>query len=344
MPSHPFRPPRGRIETIVVDSRALAGNMLGDPSTRQVAVYVPHGHEHAGSAALPLFVALAGFTSSGLRMLSWQAFGESVPQRLDRLVEAGRMGPVVLAFPDCFTSLGGNQYVNSVALGRFEDFLVGEMIPEIERRFPVRTDAGGRAVFGKSSGGYGALIQALRHAEHWGAVACHSGDIDFDLCYRPALAAALDVLARHGSEPLRLVEHLRGARKIAPAEMQALMLFAMCASYDPDPRAPLGVRLPVDPHTCELLPERWGRWLAHDPLRLVDEPRSLSNLRSLRALFLDCGTRDPYALHYGARAFVRRLEAAGVPHVYEEFDDDHSGIDYRLDRSLPLLYGAVARA
>jgi len=344
MPSHAFGPQRGRIETLIVDSHALRGNLLGDPTARQVALYVPPEHDRPGAAPLPLFVGLAGFTSSGLRMLSWQAFGESVPQRVDRLVEQGRMGPVVLAFPDCFTSLGGNQYVNSTALGGWEDFLLDEMIPAIEQRCRVRREPASRAVFGKSSGGYGALIQALRHAERWGGVACHSGDIDFDLCYRPGLPAALDVLARDGGDVPRFVERLRGACKIGSAEMQALMLLAMCASYDPDPASPLGVRLPVDPRTCALIPERWQAWLAHDPLRILDAPGSLDNLRSLRALFLDCGSRDPYALHYGARSLVRRLEAAGVPHVYEEFDDDHSGIDYRLDRSLPLLYAAVARA
>jgi len=344
MPSHNFRQPRGRIETLTVASRALRDNLLGDPSERTVALYLPPEHDDPQQAELPLFVGLAGFTSSGPRMLGWQSFGENVPQRLDRLVEQGRMGPVVLALPDCFTSLGGNQYVNSVALGRWEDFLLEEMIPAVEERFRVRRDPSSRAVFGKSSGGYGALIQALRHADRWGAVACHSGDIDFDLCYRPGLAPALDVLARHGGDAARLVEHLRSARKIASGEMHALMLLAMCATYDPDPTAPLGVRLPVDPHTCGLIEARWQRWLAHDPLRLVERQECLDNLRRLRTLFLDCGRRDDYGLHYGARAFVRRLDEAGIPHLYDEFDDDHSGIDYRLDRSLPLLWEAVAGA
>ena len=341
MPAHNFRSPRGRIETITISSRALRDNLLGDPAERSVAIYVPAEHERVREG-LPLFVGLAGFTSSGLRMLGWQAFGESVPQRVDRLVEQGKMGPVVLAFPDCFTSLGGNQYIDSPVLGRWEDFLLEELIPAIEERCPVRRGAASRALFGKSSGGYGALVQAMRHADRWAAVACHSGDIDFDLCYRPALAAALDVLARHDHDTVRFVEHLRSAAKIAPAEMQALMLLAMCATYDPDPAAAFGVRLPVDSRTCALIDARWRRWLEHDPLRLVERPESLENLRRLRLLFLDCGSRDTYGLHYGARAFVGRLQAAGIPHRYEEFDDDHSGIDYRLDRSLPLLYAAVS--
>jgi hypothetical protein len=48
-------------------------------------------------------------------------------------------------------------------------------------------------------------------------------------------------------------------------------------------------------------------------------------------------------LHYGARALVRRLNAAHIEHVYEEFPDDHNNTDYRLDVSLPYLYKALER-
>ena len=43
-------------------------------------------------------------------------FGENMPERLDRLIASGAMPPVVVAFPDCFTKLGGNQYINSSAI------------------------------------------------------------------------------------------------------------------------------------------------------------------------------------------------------------------------------------
>jgi hypothetical protein len=46
-------------------------------------------------------------------------------------------------------------------------------------------------------------------------------------------------------------------------------------------------------------------------------------------------------LVYGARRMHRALERHGVPHIYEEFPDDHSGIDYRMDRSLPVLAKAL---
>jgi S-formylglutathione hydrolase FrmB len=343
MPLHPFDPPRGRIEVMTIASQALAGNLLGDPPRRDVAVYLPEEYDRA-DREVPLVVVLASFTGSGLGLVGWKAFGESVPQRVDRLIARGEIGPVVVALPDCYTSLGGNQYVDSVALGRWEEFLVDEMIPAIEARFRVRRDAAGRAVLGRSSGGYGALIQGLRHGDRWGAIACHSGDMAFDLAYRSDLPRALDVLARHGGSVPAFVEHVRAERRVESDEMTALMILALAASYDPDPGAPLGVRLPVDPYTCEIVDARWAAWLRHDPLRLVEEPACQASLRGLGGLFIDCGTRDPYALHYGARALGRRLDRLGIAHVREEFDDGHSGIDYRMDRSLPFLYRALGGA
>ena len=340
MPVHPFQQPKGRVETLTVESDALASNLLGEPAARRISVYLPEGYAES-DADYPLFVDLVGFTGSGPKHLAWRAFEENVPQRLDRLVAAGEMGPVIAIFPDCFTSLGGNQYINSAAMGRWEDFLLGDVIPRVEEGFRVRRGAAHRAVFGKSSGGYGALVHGLRHGEQWGAVACHSGDMGFEIVYHRDLYVAQDVLALHGGSVQRFLEYLRSAQKIRSSEMHALMLLAMAATYVPDPEAHCGARLPIDPHTGELDRARWERWLEHDPLRMVERVECQTSLRSLKGLYLDCGSTDQYFIHYGTRTFVKRLSELGIAHLYEEFDGDHSGIDYRMDRSLPFLFGAV---
>jgi len=125
-----------------------------------VDVYVPAGQDGRG---LPLLVDLVGFTGSGLSHTNWVGFRENLPERLDRLIGEQRMPPVVVAFPDCFTRLGGNQYINSASVGAWEDFLLHEMLPAIEHRFKCG-GTGRRGVFGKSSGGYGAITHALRHS------------------------------------------------------------------------------------------------------------------------------------------------------------------------------------
>lgn len=342
MPIHNFAAPKGRVTEISVDSQALKNNVLGDPTQRRVGVYLPPGYDDT-TDDYPLFVDLVGFTGSGFSHLGWKTFGESVPQRLDRLVEEGKMGPVVAAFPDCFTSLGGNQYINSAAMGNWEDFLIDEMIPALEKEFRVRKGREHRAVFGKSSGGYGAIAHGMRRADAWNALACHSGDMLFEWVYLSDFPNTLNLIAKHDRSIEGFINHTREAKKLDGKEIHALMALAMAATYDPDPSAPYGVRLPVDLDTCELDPKRWEVWLRHDPVRMAETPEVQANLERLAGVYIDCGFKDQYHLLYGARALVKRLNAAGVRHHYEEFDDNHSGIDYRMDVSLPFLYGALTR-
>ena len=113
---------------LVLPEASAGSYMLGDPLVRVVDVYVPAGHDGRG---LPLLVDLVGFTASGLSHTNWVGFRENLPERLDRLIGEQRMSPVVVAFPDCFTRLGGNQYINSASMGAWDcepDFLDQEPV------------------------------------------------------------------------------------------------------------------------------------------------------------------------------------------------------------------------
>jgi hypothetical protein len=356
---------QGRLVVLEHESAVLKDNPLGDPHVRKLAVWLPPQYDGAGRRRFPVLYDLVGFTGSGPAHTNWKPFGENVPERAARLIHEGRMGPVLLVFPDCFTAFGGNQYVNSPAIGRYADYLTRELVPFVDREFRTLAAREHRGCFGKSSGGYGALIHGMRYARWWGAVASHSGDAYFDFCYRTDWPNTLDELAKHrlprrrpGRYDARREARRRGLaaglddgrirrflarvwkkEKLSRAEGHCLMNLCMAASYDPDPRAPLGFRVPFHLETGELIERRWRRWLAHDPVRLVARYRK--NLGSLRGLYLDCGWRDQYHIHYGARMLSLRLAEAGIRHTYEEFDDDHSDIDYRMDVSLPFLYRAL---
>jgi len=250
----------------------------------------------------------------------------------------------VVAFPDCFTRIGGNQYVNSSATGPWEDFLTAEMLPTIEQRFACG-GAGRRGVFGKSSGGYGAIVHALDHADVWSAAACHSGDMAFELCYLPDMPDVLRALARNqASGGDGTIEawwtKFEAAAKPSDGAMKVVNILAMAAHYDADPAAFLGLRLPVTNDTCEIIPERWANWLAHDPVVKLETQSEA--LRGMKALYIDCGVNDQFNLLYGARRFKRRLDQLGIAHRYEEFPDNHSAVDYRMDESLPFLAKALA--
>lgn len=352
----------GRVVKLEHDSRILRDNPLGDPHLRQVEIWLPPDYETI-SDKMPVLFDLVGYTGSGPSHTSWRNFDENVPERAARLIHQGAMGPCIIVFPDCFTALGGNQYINSSAMGRYADYLTRELIPLVDSEFRTHASRDHRGCFGKSSGGYGALIHGMKYAKYWGAVASHSGDAYFDFVYRCDWPGALDTLAKHrrrsrvagpvnmsreaagtgeGKDDGRVRRFLRQFwKKPNPsgAEIECLMMLAMAATYDPDPEAPNGFYLPFDLETGEIISARWKNWLRHDPVNMVG--RYSDKLKSLKGLFIDCGWRDQYRIHYGSRILSRRLREQGIKHRYEEFDGTHSGIDYRMDVSLPYLYKAL---
>ena len=329
--------PQGELRRLEIESRALAGNLLGDPTRRELQVYLPPDFQNGDS--LPLLVDLVGFTGSGQSHTNWKNFGENLPERLDRLIGEGRLPPVAVAFPDCFSRLGGNQYINSAAIGRYEDYLLQEVVPLVEEEFAVG-GPGRRGVFGKSSGGYGAIVHAMRHGDFWSAAACHSGDMGFELCYLGDLPKVLTELARkHGGSIERFIRNFEAAAKPGDADMTVLNFLAMAASYDPDPSQFLGIRLPAHADTAEVIAERWANWQAHDPVNLAAASRD--SLRKLKALYIDCGDHDQFHLQFGARRLHRLLQGFGIVHRYEEFPDNHNSVDYRMDESLPYIARAL---
>jgi hypothetical protein len=363
------RAPAGSVLVLEHDSRVLRDNPLGDPHVRQVAVWVPPGYDEGRAAGrgrrFPVLFDLVGFTGSGRAHTNWKPFGDNVPERAARLIHEGKMGEAIVVFPDCFTSLGGNQYVNSKAIGRYADYLTRELVPFVDREFRTLASREHRGCFGKSSGGYGAIMHAMLYPKTWGAIADHSGDALFEFVYGADWPNTLDELAKHrtpkrrrgaydarreadrkgldkGLDDGRIARFLKSVwkkEKLSSAEVHCIMNLCMAATYDPDPRAPLGFHVPYNLETGEPVDGRWEKWRAHDPVNLVDKYKA--NLRSMRGIYVDCGWRDQYHIHYGTRTLSRRLSAADIRHTYEEFDDDHSDVDYRMDVSLPFLSRAL---
>jgi S-formylglutathione hydrolase FrmB len=330
--------PEGQLVTLNHRSEVLADNPWGDPVERAVQVYLPAGYE-ASDQDYPVFWHLAAYTNSGASVGNWKNFGETLPERLDRLIGSGQMGAVVVVAPDCFTTLGGNQYVNAPAVGRYDDYIHQELLPFVEREFRVRSGAEHRAVFGKSSGGYAALRFGMLHPGVWGAIADHSGDAQFEVIFPRDFPTAATTLSRYDGDICAFIEAFWASDNVRGSDVHTLMMICMAASYDADVVSPSTIRLPFDLDTLERDESRWRHWLAHDPVQLIDQQSEA--LDKLRGIYMDCGFRDQYHIHYGCRVLSRKMKALGIDHIYEEFDGTHSQIDHRLDRSLPFLYRAL---
>jgi enterochelin esterase family protein len=102
----------GRVQVETVGSIVLKDNPLGDPRVRQVPVYLPPSYGKTGRS-FPVIYCLASFGSTGRSFLNFHPWRESLPERFDRLINEGRAAECVLIMPDCFTSFGGSQYLDS---------------------------------------------------------------------------------------------------------------------------------------------------------------------------------------------------------------------------------------
>lgn len=329
----------GRVELLRIESEVLKGNAPGDAHVRTVPVYLPPSYDARPDRRYPTAYVLTGFTGRGRMLLNDNLWNPSLDVRMDALIAAG-CGELILVMPDCATRYGGSQYLDSSATGRYETHLVAELVPEIDRRFRTLAVREHRAILGKSSGGYGALVQAMRHPELFGAIACHSGDMYFEYCYRGDIPKLCSRVQNAGGLR-KWFEGFAAARQKKHEDMVALNILGMAASYSPNPATdPFGIDLPCDLATGAFRPDVWERWLELDPIHMLD--RHADALRSMALVYLDCGIRDEWNLHLGMRLFAARLDALGIAHERQEFDDGHMNVQYRYDESLPRIAQAIA--
>lgn len=330
---------RGRVSMERFESEVLRGNGAGDPHVRNVPVYLPPSYDRS-DARYPVVFMLSGFLGRGRMMLNDDPWKPPLDERMNGLIASGACGEMILVMADCFTRFGGSQYVNSSATGRYEDHVIDELVPWADATFRTLGGRDHRGVCGKSSGGYGALTLGMKHADVFAGVACHSGDLYFDYCYRGDVPAFLTNVQRAGGLQ-EWLEAFEAKQQKKHEDFLTLNVLGMAASYSPNPAAqPYGIDLPCDLETGEFRDDVWQRWCTFDPLEMLDAHAEA--LRSLKLLFIDCGTKDEFHLHHGARMFTRRLEKMDIAHEYEEFDDGHMSITYRYDVSLPKLARVLA--
>ncbi|MEO9171144.1 MAG: alpha/beta hydrolase-fold protein [Candidatus Baltobacteraceae bacterium] len=321
-----------------IDSPALARNGLGDSSQKPVVVYLPSGYDAEGSRRYPVMYILHGYGGDPGRLISAGKWECNVVQWADRLINAKRMPPAIVVLVDGFTRLGGSQYVDSVQNGAYATYVVRDVVNHVDARYRTIAHEGGRAVAGKSSGGFGAMHLVMAHPGVFSAFASHSGDAYFENIFPPIFPAAQRILESWAFDCAAFVASFEEKHKRSQAEFDTMMLLAMAAAYSPRSRAPFDFDLPFERETGELRPDVFGRFLAFDPVRRVEN--SVGELHRLRLRYLDCGRQDEYGLDSGARIVARRMREHGLDVRHEEFDDDHRNVVYRYEVSLPAL-GAV---
>jgi pimeloyl-ACP methyl ester carboxylesterase len=323
---HPWsRELEGRLDELTIESAALAGNPLGDPTTRPLWVYSPPGWAGRG----PAVYVLQGFTG---QLDMWRNRVAFRPTFLELLDEA-RIDALVV-FVDAWTSVGGSQYVDSNGAGRYHTYICDEVVSFVDERYETN---GLRGVAGKSSGGQGAAVTAMLRPDLFAGYASHAGGGLFEVSIRPYFrVAARRLRDGYGGSVERFLDELRkGPAPLAhPDDIHVLLQWGFAAAYSADEDGT--VRLPYDVATAEVIPELWERWLDWDYPRLVQ--RHADALRDFRAIYYDCGARDEWYLDLTLEWIRRTLTDLGVRDLHAElFDGTHAAIEYRYPLGVRYL-------
>jgi enterochelin esterase-like enzyme len=326
---------KGTISIRQFRSNILKGNPLGDPHVRDLVIYLPPSYKASNSKGYITIFYLPGYASRARSVLNIDPFSESIHDRMNRLISSGRVGDMILVHIDCFTRLGGNQYVNSTAIGNYEDYIVREIIPYIDNNYNCQH----RVLFGKSSGGYGSIMLGAHHPEVFNGVVDHSGDAGFEYSCISEFPRALAAFREAGS-PKNWWKKFWKSNVHRQTDLAVLNVMCMAASYSPNPSKEMGIEFPFDQKTGEISKHVWNKWLNCDPVRSMRKYRK--KLEKLKLIYIDCGLNDEFNLIWGARMLHSELKKLSIKHFYEEFDGGHLNTGYRYDISLQKVYSSFS--
>jgi len=325
------------------ESEVLRDNALGDPHRRPLWVYLPPAYEEDAERRYPSIYVIQGLTGQLDMWRNRFPFRRNFPELADGLFASGGSPPAILVYVDCWTSLGGSQFLDSPATGRYHTYLCDEVVPWVDERYRTLAAAEHRGIAGKSSGGYGAMVTPMLRPDLFGGLATHAGDALFEHCYLPEFRETVRALRDEYEGSYERFWEDFGSRPAMSKDSDHVLLDSWCmaACYSADEDGT--VHLPFDTATGKLIPEVWERWLDQDPVRMVSTHADA--LRSLKAIYIDAGKRDEWYLDLGAEAFRRELEAVGVTEVFFElFDATHMAIEYRYPLGVKYLAERLAPA
>ena len=326
----------GRIDEHTIHGTSLEGNPLGDPADRPLWVYTPPGYDDEPDRRYPTVFAIQGLTGQLDMWRNRSAFRPNVLELVDALFADEGCPPALVVFVDAWTSYGGSQFLDSPGVGNYHTYLCDEIVPFVDSEYRTLASAAHRGIAGKSSGGYGAMVTPMLRPDLFGGLATHAGDALFELSYLPDFRDTVRALRDEYEGSFdRFWASFHSRPAFAKSnDAQLLNTWAMAACYSANDDG--SIDLPFDVETGQLRDEVWARWLAWDPVRMVEVHADA--LRGLRAIYIDSGKRDQFFLDLGATCFRRALERIGVTDVFFElFEGTHSSIEYRYPIALRYL-------
>lgn len=156
--------PHGAVTRHVYHSDVTGGE-------REMYVYTPPGYDP--SQRYPVLYLLGG---SGELASTWNLDGRA-GFIADNLIAEGRAIPMIIAMPNNQVVHRRNPDHTALTFDLFERELFEHIVPEVEARYSVRAEPGGRALAGLSMGGRHAQVIGFRHLDAFGSIGILSAGV-----------------------------------------------------------------------------------------------------------------------------------------------------------------------
>ena len=233
-----------------IEGSQLAGNLLDDPTERDLFVYLPDGYEET-NARYPTAYLLHAYGQTAAQLVIPDTDGQRWSPPLEDAFDPvfRRMGapPLIVVIPDGWSRWGCGQWVDSPVTGSFEQYVLQDVIPHVDRAYRTLPSARSRGVFGFSSGGFGAWNLASRNPDVFAAMGVLSADSFLDMTHKFILYKYLDSIWPEAPN--------------GPVEGNdwSELVYDYSATYSPNPdNPPFFVDLPVAFPSGELIQEDPG--------------------------------------------------------------------------------------
>ena len=319
-----------RLEVLQFESRVLQNNPLHDPTLRSVAIFLPSQATNGGRVPIVYYLPGYGGSPDGYIKNSnvWINFTQSL---------AGEITPMALVVVDGRTRWGCSQYLNSSAQGNYEDYICDEIVSKVEARYAAPTNGVRRIIAGHSSGGFGALRLGSSRQKLFDAVLAMSPDSDFPVSHLPLVK-----IAAVSNAPFADIEKMESGMLPPPKNGDLMYALGLSAAYAPRGFPHRGQFEWLYDRDGKFRDDVWQRWLANDPLTIVEEnPRAFA---PGQAVYLEGAAHDEYAANIGARAIYQVLRERPARCTFYEPPGHHSDhVRERLQRGLEWAFGKPVR-
>lgn len=303
----------GVIRTVEIAAPSLRVNLLGDPDRRRVSIYLPPQYSTHPHQRFPVIFLLHGFAADDRAFIAGAYQNLNVRISMDSLIASGKVRPMIVVTPSARNRFDGSFYANSSTAGRWEDFIVKDLVGYVDRHFRTIPTASSRGLAGHSMGGYGTLHIGMRNPRVFSAIYALS-----PCC----LGNALTDVAPGRSSAWRKAISLTDTSQIRSAGFMPNLLMALSAVYSPAPRRPpFYIDYPFALRDDSLVLDSIvaARW--KPPLEMVEHYRK--NLERLTIGF-DAGESDGFRdIPANVRALDAKLTQLGIPHFSEVYEGTH---------------------